>query len=53
MIGGGMKKPVFSRPEIPWNATPTTRSSWITGPPLLPGLIAASVCTVRNARLPM
>lgn len=28
-------------------ATPTTRSSWITGPPLLPGLIAASVWAAR------
>ena len=48
-----MKKPMLSAPGKPWNATPTTRPSWTTGPPLLPGLMAASVCTTRCESAPL
>ena len=43
MIGTGMMNPMFSAPSSDWNATPTTSLFMIAGPPLLPGLMAASI----------
>ena len=36
-----------NRPEPDWNATPTMAPSPRTGPPLEPGLIAASIWQTR------
>ena len=42
----GMAKPRLSAPMKPRELMPTTLPSSVTnGPPLLPGLIAASVCS--------
>ena len=50
MRGVGTISPMPSASSSFWNAMPTTRSSWNTGPPLLPALIAASTVTARSLR---
>jgi hypothetical protein len=40
--------PIFSAPDRFWKATPATLSPMIAGPPLLPGLIAASICIAMS-----
>lgn len=35
--------PIFSAPERFWKATPATLLAMIAGPPLFPGLMAASI----------
>eukprot|EP00966_Prymnesium_polylepis_P022477 517320-Prymnesium_polylepis.2 len=49
MTGIGMTYPMLSASSSPAKATPTTLPSWSkTGPPELPGLIAASICRTSN-----
>ena len=52
--GTGMMKPTPSASSLPAKATPTTLLvTWLnTGPPLLPGLMAASSCMSAQASLP-
>lgn len=47
-----MTHPMFSAPDKFWKATPATLSPIIAGPPLLPGLIAASICIAISCVAP-
>lgn len=44
--------PIFSAPERFWNATPATLLPIIAGPPLFPGLMAASICIAISCDAP-
>ena len=44
----GMMYPMFCADAAPWKAIPTTFPPCMAGPPLLPGLIAASTCAARS-----
>ena len=47
-----MTHPMFSAPDKFWKATPATLSPIIAGPPLFPGLIAASICIAISCVAP-
>lgn len=47
-----LTNPIFSAPERFWKATPATLSPMMAGPPLFPGLIAASIWIAISCAAP-